>query len=125
VRRGRTITLKIYDPRLTNQIGFLIGVLLLSACCSARTQIIPRQNGLLVLGHSSSESCAFQECQKAAEEYCQARGRGFVMIKHSSKYQGMDRTAAGVLNAAGALTGTTIHTQTGEDYKVTMAFKCR
>lgn len=98
---------------------------ILNACCFARTQIIPRESDFLVLGHSSSESCAFSECREAAEEYCSARGRRFVMLKQSSKYQGMDRNAAGLLGAAGAFMDKPVHTSTSDDYKVSMVFRCR
>lgn len=110
----------------TQPLSLLSGVIvLLSGCCSARTQILPRARDILVLGHSSSEACAFEECQKRAEDYCAQRGKRFVLLRHESQYQGMDRTMKGVMEGAGALMNKPVWTDSAEDYKVSMSFKCR
>jgi hypothetical protein len=103
----------------------LVSMILLSGCCSARTQILPKENGFLALAHSDSESCAFEECQKKAEDYCTARGKRFVLVKNESNYQGMDKTAKGIMGGIGAVSGAYIPTSTSEDYKVSMTFKCK
>jgi hypothetical protein len=113
------------DLDLKIEKNLLLLVTLLSGCCSARTQILPKENGFLALAHSDSESCAFEECQKKAEEHCRARGKRFVLVKHDSNYQGMNKTAKGIMGGIGAASGTYIPTSTSEDYKVSMTFKCK
>ena len=108
------------------RIGVSLGMLfLLWGCCSARTQVLPRDKDYVVLGHSDSESCAFEKCKEKAEEYCSQRGKRFVLVQHESSYQGMDRTVKGVMQGAGALMNKPVWTNSSEDYKVSMVFRCR
>ena len=97
----------------------------LAGCAS--TTILPQGNGRYSLvSTSASESAAITDAKKKATEECQKQNKHLVVLKHHSKYQGIDKSEKAVINIAGALlTGTSSSANSSDDYKVTMTFSCR
>ncbi|MCB0403435.1 MAG: hypothetical protein KDD51_01520 [Bdellovibrionales bacterium] len=99
----------------------------------ANTQIIARADGsYMVHSTSSSESYALKGAVNDAEAHCAKQGKRFAMINQRTQYQGMDKTAKGVIGAVGALTrkDSDYYSQrnsmdTAEDYKVELDFVCK
>lgn len=114
---------------------WLCAVSLLVGCAS--TQVIALADGnYMVHATSASESYAMKGAVSEGEKYCAAMGKRFAMIDHTAKYQGMDKTAKGVLGAVSVLTnpnqqnagygyGSRHSMDSAEDYKVEMNFACK
>lgn len=103
----------------------IILVALLTGCAS--TTIMPNGNGRYsLISTSSSESAAITDAKKKATEECQKQNKQLIVLKHSSVYQGMDKTNKAMINLAGALlAGTANSANSSEDYKVNMLFRCK
>ncbi|MEZ4751415.1 MAG: hypothetical protein R3B54_12590 [Bdellovibrionota bacterium] len=99
----------------------------------ANTQIIAKADGsYLAHSTSSSESYAMKGAVNDAEAHCAKLGKRFAMIDQRTHYQGMDKTAKGVIGAVGVLTrpDSDYHMHqnsmdTAEDYKVELNFVCK
>ena len=95
--------------------------LLVGGCCSAKVNIVPKSAGEAeAVATSSKEGCALEKAQEKAAEHCKASGKTYVAIKQDSVYQGADPTAK---MAMGAVFNT--NTNTSQDYKVTLQFRCQ
>lgn len=95
-------------------------------CCTANTRLLPK--GRLkadVIATSDGQSCAYEKAQEKAEKWCQNKGRSMIVVNDSSSYQGMDKTAKGVIEGAGAMMGKGVYLGSGQDYKVRLKIKCR
>jgi hypothetical protein len=98
----------------------------------AHTNIIPYANGdFLMVASSASEAVAYDQALEQSQEYCGRLGRRFGLIGQRTQYQGMDKTARGVIAAVDMLTfnrhgrmyGMT-PTASSNDYKVELTFRC-
>lgn len=98
----------------------------------AHTNILPYANGdFLMVATSAHESVAYDEAIKQSQEYCSSQNRRFALVQHQTQYQGMDKTARGVIGALDFLTagprrpyGYGMSTASSNDYKVEMTFRC-
>jgi len=105
----------------------VLAAMLISSCAS--TRILPKDDGTyLVVGNSESESRAFDAALDDAKDLCQKRGRRFRMIHQKAEYKGMDKTAKGVVNALGMVTGngsdSYYATHSHDDNRVEIHFRC-
>ncbi|MCB0406310.1 MAG: hypothetical protein KDD51_16130 [Bdellovibrionales bacterium] len=116
------------------KLGVLLApVLFLAWIGCANTQIIAKADGsYMVHSTSSSESYALKGAVKDAEAHCATLGKRFAMIDQRTQYQGMDKTAKGVIGAVGALTRSDTDyyshrnsMDSAEDYKVELDFVCK
>jgi hypothetical protein len=109
--------------RLLSVIGMMV---LMYACCTAQVNMFPGEGGQVTcISKSSSESCAFEKAKEKADEYCKNRGKNFVFISEESGYQGMDKTAKGMIKGVSQVAGAPVFLDESEDYKVKMQFRCK
>ena len=95
------------------------------ACCTARTRVLPKSGSRAdIISTSSKEDCAYEKAKEKAAKYCSKKGKRYVIQKDKSKYRGMDRTAKGVIEGAGAVMGKSVYLSRSDDYKVRIAIKC-
>ena len=72
----------------------------------AHTNILPYANGdFLMVATSANESVAYDEAIKQSQEYCSSQNRRFALVQHQTQYQGMDKTARGVIGALAQVLG--------------------
>lgn len=105
----------------------ILAALTLAAC--SHTKIVAMEDGsYLALSHSASEHRAYDSALDDAKDECHSKGRKFALISQKSQYQGMDRTAKGVLNAVAFAThkyDATYGTSSSDDYRVELHFRCQ
>ena len=113
---------------------FLAGFLFLGAC--AHTNIIPQANGdYVMVATASSDNIAVDAALEKSNAHCNALGKHFAMVHQETKYQGMDKTAAAVIDVVGVLASPRnkygspygypgAFTRSNNDYKVEMTFRC-
>jgi hypothetical protein len=109
-------------------ISAIVVGLVLVGCAS--TRILPKDDGTyLIVANSASESRAYDAALDDAKEHCEKQGRQFTMIAQKAKYNGMDKTAKGIVNVFGAVTGnhaeTYSATHSHDDNRVQIHFRCR
>lgn len=115
----------------------LVVGLSVSGCSTVKTRVFPKSDGSfqMVATSYNSESDALDGALEKGNEYCQQRGKAFVMTDQKSEYNGMDKNMKGVIGVADTLlssaAGPGRHhhslygaTHNQDDHKVTMNFKC-
>ncbi|OFZ18617.1 MAG: hypothetical protein A2X94_01620 [Bdellovibrionales bacterium GWB1_55_8] len=129
--------MKMRDGSLAQVLIVLVLMLSISGCASATTRIFPKENGdYMIVSSSYSESSAYDGALDDATDHCTKQGRAFVMVDEKSEYKGMDKDAKAAVSVASAIFGaaTKDHgtqyqmrnaTQSRDDNKVTMTFKCK
>jgi hypothetical protein len=94
-------------------------------CCSANAKILPKgKNTALIISSSSDEDCCYEKANEKAAEYCKRQGKSYIVVNDESNYKGMDKTAKGVLEGAGAVMGSPVYLSRSDDYRVRMTIKC-
>ena len=95
-------------------------------CCSAQVQLLEKEGPTnLLIATSSEEGCAYEKAKDKGKEFCGKRHKHFVVVKDTAEYRGMDRNTKGVIRGVSAVLGTPNTTDTSDDYKVRIEFKCK
>lgn len=101
-------------------------LLLVSGCCTARVNILTKENNMATaIATDDDQSCCIESAAKKAEEYCKKRGKDMIVVDEKTDYSGMDQNTKGVIRGVGMVTGTHVYTGSGQDYRTTLNFKCK
>ena len=117
------------------QINLLATFVTVAGC--AHAQIMEKEDGSATsIMYWSNEDRAMRVAHDDAVEFCEKKGKQFILVKESASYRGMDKDAKAAIQTAGAavsvLSGDTgafwagqSVTSRNDDYKVTLEFKCK
>lgn len=105
---------------------FLAVVVLVTGCCTARTNLLPQgPNEASIISTSSSSDCCLKKAKEEAEEYCTKKGKTLAVVDEKTDYQGADKSVKAAIGVVGVLTGKHAHADSAEDYRTTLKFKCQ
>jgi len=118
----------LYRKSACAWIGILSALGVVSGCATAKTRILPRQDGAqVIIAQSYSEADAYDAALRDATEHCKKSGQRFVIVEERTQYQGIDKNAKAGMRLVGSLLGqpATVGTMSSvDDNKVTVTFRC-
>ena len=112
---------------LVNLVVLGVSAVVLTSCCMARVNLLPKgPDEAVIISSSSSGDCCLKKAKEGAEEHCKSKNKSLFVIDEKTDYQGADKTAKAALGAVALFAGQGMHSSdSAEDYRTTLKFKCQ
>ena len=115
---------------LIRLISFVILTVTIYTGCAhkrinAKVNVMRQEGGkVLAVSSSNTEAIAYDGAKVRAEEFCFKQGKDFLVVTEESAYQGADKNMKGAMGAVGGILGKNTKSDSLDDYKVKVVFKC-